>query len=97
MQMAPYLCDWLGCDVPICEDHALHLGPDLDVCPTHNAYRGLFSRLLTYEPCDHDWDFHDDSFDHEFGTERVHYFVCEKCGADRAAEAGDYDWEDNYL
>lgn len=46
MAMAPYLCDWLGCDVPICEDHRLSLGPDLDVCPTHNARRGLFSRLL---------------------------------------------------
>lgn len=49
MQMAPYLCDWLGCDVPICEDHALHLGENVDVCPTHNAYRGLLSRLLTFE------------------------------------------------
>lgn len=48
-QMAPYLCDWPGCDVPICEDHALHLGPDLDVCPHHNHQRGLLSRLLTYE------------------------------------------------
>lgn len=46
MQMAGLLCDWPGCDVPICEDHALHLGPDLDVCPTHNHQRGLFSRLL---------------------------------------------------
>jgi hypothetical protein len=46
MAMAPYLCDWPGCDVPICEDHALHLGPDLDVCPTHNHQRGLLSRLL---------------------------------------------------
>lgn len=46
MAMAPYLCDWPGCDVPICEDHRLALGPELDVCPTHNARRGLFSRLL---------------------------------------------------
>lgn len=46
MQMAPYLCDWPGCDVPICGDHALHLGPELDVCPTHNHQRGLLSRLL---------------------------------------------------
>lgn len=46
MAMAPYLCDWPGCDVPICEDHRLALGPDIDVCPTHNARRGLFSRLL---------------------------------------------------
>lgn len=46
MAMAPYLCDFPGCDVPICEDHVLSLGPDLDVCPTHNARRGLLSRLL---------------------------------------------------
>ncbi len=46
MAMAPYLCDWPGCDVPICEQHRLALGPELDVCPTHNARRGLLSRLL---------------------------------------------------
>lgn len=46
MAMAPYLCDWPGCDVPFCGDHRLNLGPELDVCPTHNHVRGLFSRLL---------------------------------------------------
>lgn len=46
MAIAPYLCDRPGCDVPFCEDHRLNLGPDVDVCPTHNARRGLFSRLL---------------------------------------------------
>jgi hypothetical protein len=46
MQMASYLCDWPGCDAPICEDHRLALGPELDVCPHHNARRGLLSRLL---------------------------------------------------
>jgi hypothetical protein len=44
-----YLCDWPGCNAPFCPDHRLNLGPDLDVCPTHNHQRGLFSRLLTYE------------------------------------------------
>ncbi|HEY8359193.1 MAG TPA: hypothetical protein VIL30_17225 [Ramlibacter sp.] len=46
MAITTYLCDWPGCNVPFCEDHCLNLGPDLDVCPTHNARRGLFSRLL---------------------------------------------------
>ena len=30
--------------------------------------------------CDHEWEFHDDSFDHEFGCEQVYYWTCEKCG-----------------
>lgn len=29
---------------------------------------------------DHDWQFHDDSFDHEFGTEAIRYWQCERCG-----------------
>lgn len=44
--------------------------------------------------CDHDWKFQDDSFDHEFGTERVHYFLCETCGAVREMEPGDYEYDD---
>lgn len=32
---APYLCDWPGCDVPICKRHATRAGQDLDVCPPH--------------------------------------------------------------
>lgn len=46
--MAPtgYLCDWLGCNSPICERHAEQLVPGFDFCPTHNSRRGLFSRLL---------------------------------------------------
>lgn len=46
MAMTCVLCDWPGCDVPMCEQHALNIGPDLDVCPTHNHRRGLLSRLL---------------------------------------------------
>jgi hypothetical protein len=46
MQMTHYLCDWPGCDIPICGDHALELADDLHVCPTHNHQRGLLSRLL---------------------------------------------------
>ena len=32
------------------------------------------------DPCDHEWEFQDDSFDHEFGTEIVRYWICGKCG-----------------
>lgn len=46
MCITGFECDWPGCNVPFCGDHRLNLGPDLDVCPTHNAHRGLFSRLL---------------------------------------------------
>ena len=28
---------------------------------------------------DHDWQFHDDSFDHEFGVEVIRYWQCERC------------------
>lgn len=37
-----------------------------------------------------DWKFQDDSFDHEFGCERVWYFVCEECGATRDFGPNDY-------
>jgi hypothetical protein len=42
---------------------------------------------------DHEWEFQDDSFDHEYGTERVHYWRCAHCDETRAMEAGDYDDE----
>ena len=46
------------------------------------------------EPLDHEWEFQDDSFDHEYGTERVHYWRCVQCEAVREMEASDY--EDEY-
>ena len=30
--------------------------------------------------CEHEWEFEDDSFDHEFGTEVIQYYVCIHCG-----------------
>lgn len=42
---------------------------------------------------DHDWKFQDESFDHEFGCERVHYWQCARCGATREVNDGDYDEE----
>ncbi len=29
---------------------------------------------------DHNWQFHDDSFEHEFGVEVIRYWQCERCG-----------------
>jgi hypothetical protein len=46
LQFTGYQCDWPGCNVHFCEAHRLNLAPELDVCPTHNHQRGLFSRLL---------------------------------------------------
>ena len=31
-------------------------------------------------PCDHEWEFQDDSFGHEYGTETIQYYVCINCG-----------------
>ena len=39
---------------------------------------------------DHDWKFRDDSFDHEYGTERIWYWECERCGETKEMEPGDY-------
>jgi len=38
------------------------------------------------EACDHKWEFVDESFDHEFGCERIHYMRCEKCDATKECE-----------
>jgi hypothetical protein len=40
--------------------------------------------------CDHDWHFQDDSFDHEFGTEVIHYWLCEKCGVTKPTCQSEY-------
>jgi len=42
--------------------------------------------LSDCEPCDHEWEFVDASFDHQFGTEHVWYDECSKCGATRDHE-----------
>lgn len=36
-----------------------------------------------------EWEMCDESFDHEFGTEQIHYEECRLCGATRALEP---DW-----
>ena len=40
---------------------------------------------------DHDWKLQDESFDHEYGTERVHFWCCAVCEETREMEPGDYD------
>lgn len=39
---------------------------------------------------DHDWQFRDESFSHEFGCERVHFWECSKCGATKPTCDADY-------
>lgn len=41
---------------------------------------------ISVELCDHDWQKVDDSFDHEFGTEIIHYLRCAKCEATRCSD-----------
>lgn len=41
--------------------------------------------------CDHDWEFKDDSFDHEFGTEKIHYEQCSVCNLTQECTAADFD------
>ena len=62
--------------------------------PLHGECAAEISRLnaqiakLQTHPClieggefDHNWKFTDDSFDHEYGTERVYYWECRNCNA----------------
>lgn len=55
----------------------------LDDCS--HPMRGQTVALLDVE-CDHDWKVVDDSFDHEYGTERIVFERCELCGAQREHE-----------
>lgn len=48
------------------------------------------------EECDHDWQFRDDSFDHEFGTEKVHSWECSKCGISKPLSHGDHFVDNSY-
>ena len=49
---------------------------------------------MSEEPCDHEWEFVDDSFDHAFGTERVHFERCTKCDTTRPSEPVDSPEDD---
>lgn len=41
--------------------------------------------------CDHDWQVVDDSFDHEYGTEKIVFERCLKCDAERDYERPTFD------
>jgi hypothetical protein len=66
-------------------------------CPACNATNGNVNPEQAQAEAkgagnvDHEWKFQDDSFDHAFGTEPVHYFACAHCEATRPVEAGDFD------
>lgn len=44
--------------------------------------------------CEHNWVFVDDSFSHEYGTETIVYWYCEKCSSTKEVEPGDYIIDD---
>ena len=41
------------------------------------------------EPCDHDWELVDDSFDHEYGTEQIGYYRCALCDEEKPYDSSD--------
>lgn len=75
------MSEWINC--PRCGT----LMENLCACP------GCEPQPVNPEPCDHEWVFQDDSFDHEFGTEVIRYWQCEKCGASKPTCAADYNPE----
>ena len=50
--------------------------------------------MTTPEPCDHEWEFEDASYDDEFGRVDNTGFVCHKCGEVRGIEPGDIQERD---
>jgi len=72
-------------------------------------WKRLFDRLVmwwTYRshPCylgggefDHDLEVCDDSFDHEYGTERIQYMQCAVCGATHDEDAEIPEAPDDYF
>ena len=57
---------------------------------------GVMKHPCETEPgeLEHDWEFVDDSFDHEHGTEIIHYWRCAFCSKERDMESADYHEED---
>lgn len=50
-----------------------------------------------HDACDHDWEFCDDSFDHEYGCERIHFWRCSKCEAEKPTNSADFSQPDDVL
>lgn len=47
------------------------------------------AKLEAQSLCDHEWKPVDDSFDHEYGCEQIHYWRCDKCELTKPREAAD--------
>ena len=57
---------------------------DKNTLPSHPCYLGNGEY-------DHIWKLQDDSFDHEYGTQQIFYFICTECGAERGLDESDYE------
>ena len=47
--------------------------------------------MATVDECDHDWEVIDDSFDHEFGCERIVFQRCSICDEEREYDPPRFD------
>lgn len=65
------------------------LGPD--------GYMMHPSAIDENKVCDHEWEFHDESFDHEFGTEISQWMECNKCGEEMSCEQYKMEYFDESL
>jgi hypothetical protein len=55
-------------------------------CNEDNAIQEAAIATTAAEPCDHEWEVIDQSFDHEYGREVIVFRQCLTCG-----EEADYD------
>jgi hypothetical protein len=49
------------------------------------------TQISNHNACEHNWEFQDDSFSHEFGIEVINYWLCNECG--EAMAYGEHDEE----
>ncbi len=47
--------------------------------------------------CDHDWEWVDDSFDHEYGVEQCGHWECQNCDSTNDSPAPTYDQDDDVI
>ena len=62
--------------------------PVMDAAPACEPERSVSESIAAGHPCfdpdgppDHDWEYVDDSFSHEFGTEICGHYECARCNA----------------
>ena len=72
--------------------------PDSDLAgqvECHEAIETLNQAIaaIKEDGCDHEWEFIDDSFDHEYGCEQIHYRKCRLCYLQ--VHASDFDESDD--